>query len=135
MIKDLPSPSEYQDAAIECLIQAYNNIVNVDNSLNDETPRVEIWDYNQIVEYQDAAIECLTQAYNNIVNVDNSLNDETPRVEIWDYNQIVLRTALVLIHQGVEGLMKSEICRKSPFLLIVEKTVKLTTSRRFKLTT
>lgn len=81
MIKDLPSPSEFQDVAIECLIQAYNNIVNIDNGLN----------------------------------------DETPRDEIWEYNQIVLKTGIVLIHQGVESLMKSEICKKSPFLLIEKR--------------
>lgn len=72
-------------------------------------------------EYQSVAIECLIQAFNNISSVDNALNNETPREEIWDYNQIVLRTTLVLIHQGVEGLMKSEICKKSPLLLIEKK--------------
>lgn len=72
-------------------------------------------------EYKDAAIECLIQAYNNIYNVDNTLNNETPREEIWEYNQIVLRTAIVLIHQGLEGLMKSEICKKTPLLLIDRK--------------
>ena len=80
-----------------------------------------IQDIPQSDEYQYVAIECLIQAYNNIFYVDNSLNNETPREEIWDYNQIVLRTALVLIHQGIEGLMKSEICRKSPLLLIEKK--------------
>lgn len=72
-------------------------------------------------EYKDVAIECLIQAYNNIYNVDNTLNNETPREEIWEYNQIVLRTAIVLIHQGLEGLMKSEICKKTPLLLIDRK--------------
>lgn len=72
-------------------------------------------------EYRNVAVECLIQAYNNIFSVDNSLNNETPRKEIWNYHQIVLRTALVLIHQGIEGLMKSEICKKSPLLLIDKK--------------
>jgi len=53
-------------------------------------------------EYENAPIECLVQAYNNIAQVDNTLTNETPRDEIWKYNQIVLRTAIVLIHQGVE---------------------------------
>lgn len=30
-------------------------------------------------------------------------------------------TAVVLIHQGLEGLMKSEICKKTPLLLIDRK--------------
>lgn len=72
-------------------------------------------------EYQNVAIECLIQAYDNICNVDNALSPETPREEIWNYNQIVLRTALVLIHQGTEGLLKSKICKKSPLLLIDKK--------------
>lgn len=72
-------------------------------------------------EYQNIAIECLVQAYNSIYNVDNTLTSETPRDEIWEYNQIVLRTSIVLIHQGIEGLLKSEICKKSPLLLIDKK--------------
>lgn len=72
-------------------------------------------------EYENVAIECLVQAYNNIAEVDNTLTKETPRDDIWKYNQIVLRTAIVLIHQGVEGLMKAEICCESPLLLIDKK--------------
>ncbi|MCA6437534.1 MAG: hypothetical protein IM600_18340 [Bacteroidetes bacterium] len=72
-------------------------------------------------EYENSAIECLVQAYNNIAQVDSSLNNETPRDDIWKYNQIVLRTAIVLIHQGLEGLMKSEICYESTLLLIDKK--------------
>ncbi|MFM1771923.1 MAG: hypothetical protein RLZZ71_1065 [Bacteroidota bacterium] len=72
-------------------------------------------------EYEDVAIECLVQAYNNIVQVDNSLTNETPREEIWKYHQIVLRTSIVLIHQGLEGLMKADICSESPLLLIDKK--------------
>lgn len=72
-------------------------------------------------EYEDSAIECLVQAYNNIAQVDESLNPQTPREDIWKYNQIVLRTAIVLIHQGIEGLMKSDICCESSLLLIDKK--------------
>ena len=42
MIKDIPNSDEYKDAAIECLIQVYSSIYNVDNALNNETPREEI---------------------------------------------------------------------------------------------
>ena len=72
-------------------------------------------------EYKNVAVECLIQAYNNIVNVESKINGDTPREEIWDYNQIVLRTAIVLIHQGIEALLKSEICNKTPLLLIDKK--------------
>jgi hypothetical protein len=72
-------------------------------------------------DYRNSAIECLIQAYDNIWSIDNSLNNDTPREEIWDYHQIVLRTGIVLIHQGVEGLMKAEVCKVSPLLLIDKK--------------
>lgn len=72
-------------------------------------------------EYEDVGVECLIQAYDNVWNVDNALTPETPRTKIWNYNQIVLRTSLVLIHQGIEALLKSQICRESPLLLIEKK--------------
>ncbi|SMG15588.1 hypothetical protein [Sphingobacterium psychroaquaticum] len=72
-------------------------------------------------EYKQIAMECLIQAYNSIVSVDNALTNSTPREKIWEYNQIVLRSGLVLIHQGIEGLLKSEICKTSPLLLIEKK--------------
>lgn len=72
-------------------------------------------------EYEDVGIECLIQAYDNVCNVDNGLTPETPRDKIWNYNQIVLRTSLVLIHQGIEALLKSKVCEESPLLLIEKK--------------
>lgn len=72
-------------------------------------------------DYRNAAVECLIQAYDNIWNIDNTLNNETPREEIWSYHQIVLRTGIVLVHQGIEGLMKAEICKVSPLLLVDKK--------------
>ncbi|MEO6175665.1 MAG: hypothetical protein ABIP27_10995 [Flavobacterium circumlabens] len=80
-----------------------------------------IKDIPNSIEYQNVGTECLLQAYDNICNVDNALSPETPREKIWNYNQIVLRTSLVLIHQGIEGLLKSEICKKSSLLLIDRK--------------
>lgn len=72
-------------------------------------------------EYKRVAVECLIQAFNSIENVDNFQTNETPRNNIWDYNQIVLRTGIVLIHQGIEGLLKSEICKFTPLLLLDKK--------------
>lgn len=69
-------------------------------------------------EYKDVAIDCLVQAYNNIYQVDSQITPTITREELWAYNQIVLRTAIVLIHQGAEGLMKSKICEVSPLLII-----------------
>ncbi|RZK26647.1 MAG: hypothetical protein EOO43_02180 [Flavobacterium sp.] len=72
-------------------------------------------------EYRNSAIECLTQAYNSVEHVDNQITNVTSREDLWKYHQIVLRTSLVLIHQGIEGLMKSEICQVSPLLLLDKK--------------
>jgi hypothetical protein len=72
-------------------------------------------------EFKKVAIECLIQAFNSIENVDNSLTNDTPREDVWNYNQIVLRTSIVLIHQGLEGLLKAEICKFSPLLLLDNK--------------
>lgn len=80
-----------------------------------------IKDIPKAEEFEDVAIECLVQAYNNIVQVENTSNPLIPRDEVWKYNQIVLRTSIVLIHQGLEGLMKAFICDVSPLLLIGKK--------------
>lgn len=72
-------------------------------------------------EYKNVGIECLIQAFNSIEKVDSELNNETPREKVWEYNQIILRTGIVLIHQGLEGLLKSEICKTTPLLLLDKK--------------
>jgi len=72
-------------------------------------------------QYKTSGVECLIQAYDNVFKIDNELTPDTPRDRIWEYNQIVLRTSLVLIHQGVEGLMKAKICEVSPLLLLDKK--------------
>ncbi len=82
-----------------------------------------ITDIPKAEEYENSAIECLVQAYNNIIQVEKSNSKKIPKEELWKYNQIVLRTSIVLIHQGVECLMKSFICDESPLLLIDKKRV------------
>ncbi|WP_295667311.1 hypothetical protein [uncultured Mucilaginibacter sp.] len=72
-------------------------------------------------DYENVSIECLIQAYNNIVTIDSYLTNATPREHIWEYNQVVLRTCLVLVHQGIEGLLKAVICNVSPLLLLDKK--------------
>ena len=50
MIENQPSPSDYQNVAFECLIQAYKSICKVDNEeLAEGILRSDIWDYNEIV--------------------------------------------------------------------------------------
>ncbi|MDD7888320.1 hypothetical protein [Flavivirga sp. 57AJ16] len=73
-------------------------------------------------DYENVGFECLVQAYKNINQIDNGqLIPDVPREEIWQYNTIVLKTSIVLIHQGIEALLKSKISRKSPLLLLEQK--------------
>ena len=46
---------------------------------------------------------------------------EVSREEIWQYNEIVLKTSVILTHQGIEALLKSKISEKTPLLLIEQK--------------
>ena len=73
-------------------------------------------------DYKNVGIECLIQAYKSIFSVDNSeMRPGVDRGDIWKYHVIVLRTSIVLIHQGIELLLKSEVAKKSPLLLIDQK--------------
>lgn len=72
--------------------------------------------------YKNIGIECLIQSYKDIYSVDqNDLIPAVSRDDIWKYNAIVLRTAVILIYQGVENIMKSRIAENSPLLLIDQK--------------
>jgi hypothetical protein len=72
-------------------------------------------------EYEEVGKDCLIQAYDNIFQIDRLQTERTNRTVLWNYHQIVLRTAIILIHQGVESLLKSEIAKISPLLLIDDK--------------
>jgi hypothetical protein len=77
-------------------------------------------------EFEKIAIENLTQAFNllfqvydNYIDIDNkSVMEEVPIEDIWQHHHGTLRTTLILLHQAIEGLMKSIICETSPLLLI-----------------
>lgn len=73
-------------------------------------------------DYENVGFECLVQSYKNIYQIDNGeLIRDVPREEIWQYNIIVLKTSIVLIHQGIEAILKAKISRKSPLLLLEQK--------------
>jgi hypothetical protein len=73
-------------------------------------------------DFENVGFECLVQAYKSIYQIDNGeLIPNVTRKNIWKYNTIVLKTSIVLIHQGIEALMKSGIAAKSPLLLLGEK--------------
>ncbi|WP_428663469.1 hypothetical protein [Runella sp.] len=73
-------------------------------------------------DYKAIGIECLLQAYTNIYEVDTSKTmKNVPRREMWGYHAIVVRTSIVLVHQGIESLLKAKIAETTPLLLIDQK--------------
>jgi hypothetical protein len=76
-------------------------------------------------DYQKLAGECLNQAFDLIYSIDKDRNliedNEVSMQKVWKHNQGTLRTAIVLIHQGIEAFMKATICNVSPLLLVENK--------------
>lgn len=77
-------------------------------------------------DFENVAKENLTQAFNLLFKVhdnyidhdDEIIKEEVPIEDIWEHHHGTLRTALILLHQAIEGLMKAVICETSPLLLI-----------------
>jgi hypothetical protein len=77
-------------------------------------------------DFENVAKENLTQAFFLLYAVyrdyengnDDIETDEVLLDAVWKYNQGTIRTALILLHQGIEGLMKGIICESSPLLLV-----------------
>ncbi len=78
------------------------------------------------IDFETVAKENLTQAFNLLYKVyedysyydDEIIKEEVPINDIWKHHNGTLRTALILLHQAIEGLMKAGICETSPLLLI-----------------
>lgn len=71
------------------------------------------------------ARESLIQAFNNLYQIVKDYNFSKKEGiidfgenEIWDYHKGDLRSCLLLVYQGYELYLKSEICNESPLLLI-----------------
>ncbi|HUC81361.1 MAG TPA: hypothetical protein VMR70_10620 [Flavisolibacter sp.] len=77
-------------------------------------------------DFEKVAKENLTQAFNLLFKVydnyidhdDEVIREEVPIDEIWSHHHGTIRTALILLHQAIESLMKGVICETSPLLLI-----------------
>ncbi len=74
-------------------------------------------------DYEKIAISNLVQAFDIIYDTDGYISDlkidEKELVdEIFEYSQDRYNSAIVLLHQGIEGILKGFICEKSPFFLI-----------------
>ncbi|MGF6849019.1 hypothetical protein QFZ51_004254 [Chitinophaga sp. W3I9] len=65
------------------------------------------------------AFDLLFKIYENYLNYNEEIIRQEVTVEtIWKHHHGTLRTALILLHQAIESLMKSVICETSPLLLI-----------------
>jgi hypothetical protein len=78
------------------------------------------------IEFEKVAKENLTQSFNLLFKAydtykgydEKIVQQEVSVEEIWQHQQGTIRTALILLHQAIESLMKSVICDTSPLLLI-----------------
>ncbi len=78
------------------------------------------------IDFEKVAKENLTQSFNLLFKAydsykgydEETIQKEVSVEEIWDHHHGTIRTALILLHQAVESLMKSVICETSPLLLI-----------------
>lgn len=66
------------------------------------------------------AKQCLIQAFEIVYTDDNYLKDDESleRDEFWDYHAGDLNTALILTYQAIEFLLKAQVCKESPLLLL-----------------
>ncbi|GAB2548566.1 hypothetical protein [Rufibacter soli] len=76
-------------------------------------------------DYEKIAVECWAQAIDTLYSIDKQIDElgieEELTQEIYDFSQPHYRTAIVLLHQGIEAIMKGTICNYSPMLLIDNK--------------
>lgn len=78
-------------------------------------------------DYKVVGVGCLCESLIMIykVRLDSGefLGDCYPgrKEEVWLHNKFIVRTSLILLFQGIETLLKAEICKESPFLLIEDK--------------
>lgn len=77
-------------------------------------------------DFEIVSKQCLTQAFNLLFKVwenykeydDDVIMSEVSIEQIWEHNSGTIRTALILLHQGIETYLKSAICKTTPLLLI-----------------
>lgn len=76
-------------------------------------------------EFLNIVIGCLSQSIYSVYKIHKESRSflentdlDIKAEEIWSHNYISLNTSFILLHQGLEALLKSEICKKSAFLLL-----------------
>ena len=84
----LPTREQFFSLGSQCLIQAFEMIFKV---------------------YSD---------FKDITELNEVIDEEITEEKIWVYNHITVRSALILLYQGVEYLMKGRVTGESVFLLL-----------------
>lgn len=78
-------------------------------------------------DFEILGIQCLYQSFDIIFKVKSNLNEyyenevvseEVEEENVWEYNRGEIMTSLILMHQGIEALLKSAIAKHSALLLI-----------------
>lgn len=71
-------------------------------------------------DFENVAKQCLTQAFNIVYEIDKDLIyiEDVPNENVWKYHLGDLSTSLILVYQAIESFLKSNICEKTPLLLI-----------------
>ena len=74
----------------------------------------------KVKDFENVAKQCLTQAFNIVFEEDRHFvyDEGLPRDKFWEYHLAHLNTAIILVYQGIESLLKSQICSESALLLI-----------------
>ncbi len=75
-------------------------------------------------DFERLADDCLNQAFDLIFETDKYIFNHPGaerKDEVWAYSHGKLNTAVVLMHQAIEALMKASICSISPLLLLEGK--------------
>lgn len=78
-------------------------------------------------DFEILGIQCLCQSFDMLFKIKENLNEyfedeiiseEVKEDSVWKYNKGAIMTSFILLHQGTEALMKSEIAKQSSLLLI-----------------
>jgi len=78
-------------------------------------------------DFEKAGIECICQSINILFQVykdsneflkDEIISSEVTMDEVWEHHYVSINTSFILLHQGLEAILKWKVCEESPLLLL-----------------
>ncbi|RNL52780.1 hypothetical protein [Pedobacter jejuensis] len=81
-------------------------------------------------DFETTGVDCICQSINSLLQIWEIGNDfikENGAItgitmsEFWDHHVVTVNTSFILLHQGMEALLKAHICGHSPMLLLEAK--------------